>query len=277
MRISEETRYPHPVLSPGSTDFAHGEFKVRFQCEEALATGRVTLRYWIQLDHPDLAALVQAGVARVGTYVRCQSTYYSSLESMTWPQGEVGFPEGELLDRVYIRPIIWLTRTISDWNPNDVNPEFESPISLNEADIIAIGEEVRLNIGRAKLASVESIFAMRVSDELLPGSIDIDPDGNKVTILAHPEAFRQINALRANNQGRATALAAVYLPAVMELLDRLRSSDFDNRRWKAPFEAKCDALGVKLGDEAATSNRLTDAQKLLNHPIIGLMPGEETN
>ena len=161
MRISDDTRYPHPVLSVDSGDYSAGAFEVAFQCQETFSTGKVTLQYQIELDNPDILALVESGAARVGAFVRCRDTYFSALEKMAWPSGQIDFPEGVLLDRVYVRPIIWLTRDIQDWRPKGVNPEFPLPLSLKAGEVLAIALESRLTVGKAKLAPLESIFSMK--------------------------------------------------------------------------------------------------------------------
>lgn len=271
MRISDDTRYPHPVLSEDSGDYSVGAFEVAFQCQETFSTGKVTLQYEVGLDNPDILALVESGAARVGAFVRCRDTYFSALEKMAWPSGQIDFPEGVLLDRVYVRPIIWLTRDIQEWRPRGVNPEFTLPLSLKAGEVIAIALESRLTVGKAKLAPLESIFSMKRLDTLEPHAISVDPDGDKITIFAGKDAYDTVMGLRATGRGKAVALASVYTPAVMELLHQWSQNSFEGRRWLKPFTAKCDAVGIAQD----APKLLEDTQKLLNHPLAGIKFEEE--
>lgn len=273
MRITDDTRYPHPVLSPGSGDYNTGDFQVSFECQEVFTTGKVTLFYEVRLDHPDILKLVEAGAARIGALVQCRDTYYCELHKMAWPKGSIEFAEGLLLHRVYVRPLIWLTRSLPGWSPAFLNLEFAAPLTLNAGDIIAFALESRLTVGRAKLAPLESIFTMKRADELSPHEISVDPYGDKITILAGSGAYDTISALRGTgSSGKAIALAAVYMPVVMEVLNQMRDNNFDDRRWSRPFVAKCDAIGI----DSSQASLLEDSQRLLSHPLSGLQTASET-
>lgn len=268
MRITDDTRFPHPVLSPDSGDYVDGAFEVSFMWSEDLETGKVALGYEILLNHQPILDLVTSGYAKIGAFIRCQDTYYSSLEKLSWPNGNIDFPEGALLGRVEIRPMIWMTRPLASWSPAGVNEEFSLPLAFGEGDIIAIALEAILNVGRAKLVSLESIFTLRLRKDFGQETVQVDPSGSKIIIDAGIAAFAQINALRANASGRSVGLAAIYAPVVMEVLDHIRSSPetFDGCRWLLPFLAKCETIGI----DPENPKLFEDAQKLLGNPILGM-------
>lgn len=267
MKFSDDMRFPHPVLAYDTGDFSHGEFVLSFEATELLETGQVNLKYHIGLTHPDLAELVMGGKARVGIFVRCQDTYFSELRELGWPNGSVEFGAGKLLNRVTIRPVTWLTNALTDWTPTYVHPEFSLPLALLRGDIVAIGDETILHVGQAKLASLESIFSLKRSEEAPPGKLLLDLNAEKITIIAHSETFDAIEQLRSKSVGRAIVLSSVYLPVVMEVLDNIRAvgrNAYENQRWFAPFEGRCVTKGVSLeGPEL-----LPDAQSLLDFPTL---------
>ena len=41
MKVSDEMRFPHPVLSPATQDFADGEFNFSFGVEERTSDGKL--------------------------------------------------------------------------------------------------------------------------------------------------------------------------------------------------------------------------------------------
>ena len=265
MRISEYSRFPHPVLSDNSRDFASGEFDLTLVVDEKPTTGALSIAHEVVLTEGSIRELVESGKAVVGMFVQCDDTYYRELRRLSWPRGLTDFVPGTLLNRVTIRPLIWLNGNLEGWNPDGVHPEFEPPVSLLDGDVIAIGPEFILSVGQAKLASLESIFELRRSDEVTEGSIRVDPESDRILILAGPSTFETISLLREQQSGLAALLNGVYLPAVMEVLEMLRSgaADYSDRRWYHAFAAKCDANGINPGD---AQSFLDSAQRLLDYP-----------
>ena len=265
MRLSSETRFPHPVLGPETGDFTAGELDMDFTLVEHRQTGALALGHRITLTEPDIRQLVETGRAEAGCFVRCADTFFAELRRMSWPEGSSDFAAGKLLNRVSLRPIVWLVEDIPDWDPGTINPEFAPPVALDRGEIIALGAEHVISVGQAKLTPIESIFQLDRSPDVPEGTLQVDPDRDRITILAAPGTYETIRVLREQARGPQVVMNAVYLPAVMEVLDALRMSDdaYQGRRWYQTFRAKCDAKGV---DPSADSSILDSAQKLLNGP-----------
>jgi hypothetical protein len=265
MRVTESSRFPHPVLSPNSGDFATGEFDLRLAVIETPSTGALTIEHDTVLSEPAVRKLVESGRAVVGCFVRCDDTYFTELRRLSWPRGKSDFVPGTLLNRVTLRPLIWLEDDLPEWSPESVHSEFELPISLANGDVLAIGSEYVLSVGPAKLAPLESIFELKKSDEIPEGIIRLDPDADRILILVAPETFETVSLLREQHSGLPVLMNGVYLPAVMELLEMLRSgtADYADRRWFSPFAAKCDAKAI---DIQGTHSLLDSAQELLERP-----------
>ncbi len=265
MRLSEDTRFPHPVLGLETGDFTAGAFEVEFMLVEDRKSGALTLQHEIALTEPEIRQLVETERAATSCFVRCADTFFAELRSMSWPQGRSDFAAGKLLNRVTLRPIVWLLEDLSDWDTGTINPEFSPPVSLERGDIIAVGAEHVISVGQAKLKPIESIFELDRSPDVPEGTLQVDPDRDRITILAGPGTYETISLLREQERGRPVVMNAVYLPAVMEVLDALRSSEggYEGRRWYQTFSAKCDANGI---DPSAGSSILDSAQKLLKGP-----------
>lgn len=266
MRITDETRFPHPVLSGQTGDFLEGAFEISFTGRENLQSGGLVLEHDVTLTEPTVRQLVQNGDASVGCFVRCNDTYYTALLRMSWPAGRTDFAPGDLLNRVTLQPMVWLDKRLPGWNPTGVNSEFELPIDLEKGELIAVGPMHVMSIGQAKLAPLESIFELRRAEQMEEGRIELDPNGDRIAILVAPASFDVIDLLRGQSSGRPVVMNAVYLPAVMEMLDLLRGagSSFEGYRWYAPFAAKCDALGISLTDGMST---LDGGQRVLELPL----------
>lgn len=270
MRLTNSTRFPHPTLSPESNDFGNCRFSVLFGEMTVDARNAVHLGFQAELDQPNVHRLLDDGIARLGTFVHCKDTYFSSLERMAWPTGSIEFRKGSLLNRVVLRPIVWLSQGIEQWRPQGLDPELPDAWDLPAGSIIAFGPETELSVGRTKLAPLESIFNLSKSEAMDPDMIEVKLDSDYITILAGVRAFQSASGLRSRSKTRAVALGAVYLPAVMDVLDQLRANaeQFEERRWFEPFRARCDRLGIRLD----ALDPLEHAQKLLGQPLPKLQP-----
>lgn len=277
MRFSEGTRFPHPVLAPGTGDFTAGEFDMDFTVYEDPKTGAMTLEHSTILTENGIIDLVERGRASIGCFVKCRDTYYSELRTLTWPKGRSDFSAGKLLNRVSLRPLIWLTSDLAGWDSGSIHPEFSPPVSLKCGDIIAIGEEHIISVGQEKLAPIESIFELDRSPNVPEGTLRVELERDRITILAGEKTHETILLLREQAKGKPVVMNAVYLPAVMEVLDALRegAEQYEGLRWYSSFKARCDARGI---DPTAGTSILENAQSLLDSPaqlLAQLVKGDE--
>jgi len=269
VRISENTRFPHPVLGLNTGDFVAGEFSVEIQVNENRSTGAVAMYHDITLTEPGILALIQNNHASVGCLIKCGDTFFSDLREMAWPTGQIDFQPGILLNRVSLRPIIWLKTDLNDWNPGTIHHEFQPPVSLHNSDIIAISDEQIISVGQAKLAPIESIFNLVKSEDVINGIFEVDVMEHHISLRVSEEIFQTIAQLRLKADGEHILMSSIYMPAVMEVLDILRSGEqsYDNFRWYQPFLAKCESRGIEINNNMST---LKAAQVLLEHPIARL-------
>ena len=269
MRIPENTRFPHPVLGLDTGDFVVGEFSVQIEVIENRSTGAVTLEHAITLTESGILALVESNKASVGCIIKCADTFFSDLRQIAWSTGKTDFSPGLLLNRVSLRPIVWLKTDLNEWNPGTIHHEFEPPLSLNNGDIVAIGEELIFSVGPAKLAPIESIFDLVRSESISEGMFEVDTTGHRIVLLVNEKMFQTLAQLRSITDGPEILMSSIYMPAIMEVLDALRNTDqsYEHLRWYQPFLAKCDLKGVRLESNMSI---LEAAQILLERPVARL-------
>ena len=269
MRIPENTRFPHPVLGLDTGDFVVGEFSVQIEVIENRSTGAVTLEHAITLTESGILALVESNKASVGYIIKCADTFFSDLRQIAWSTGKTDFTPGLLLNRVSLRPIVWLKTDLNEWNPGTIHHEFEPPLSLNNGDIVAIGEELIFSVGQAKLAPIESIFDLVRSESISEGMFEVDTTGHRIALLVNEKMFQTLAQLRSITDGPEILMSSIYMPAIMEVLDALRNTDqsYEHLRWYQPFLAKCDLKGVRLEPNMSI---LEAAQILLERPVARL-------
>lgn len=274
MKISDDMRFAHPILSRATEDFTAGEFKFDFEVEERTSDGRLRLAYFCEVVEPDLKEMIRDDLAGIGLFVWCGETYFSQLRQLSHGKDTLEFDGGLLNGRVVLRPLVWTKKPLDRWQPTNVHPEFGSgPISIDRHRLLGIGDEFVINVGRDKLKPLETIFTLAVSDEMPEGRIGIRMESDRIRIFVDRKTHQSINLYRGNNIGKAILLNGVYLPAVMEVLRNLSSERqlYEQYRWYRPFVAKCEHFSIDLNDPPL----LQDAQKLLLEPYRRLMERQE--
>jgi hypothetical protein len=266
LKVSDQMRFPHPVLWDVTDDYASGEFKTGpISVEERIDTGEVTLSYSLELRQPDILELIQQGRARAGFFISCGDTYFSRLIPTDALTGDIRIVSGELSGRVVLRPFVWATQGIPDYRPSALHREFaESPYIVSLGTVLAIGDAATLQVGRDKLASIASIFQLAEDNRVPPFQVALQLDGDRISINAETATHKLLNQMRSRKTASAVLLNSVFLPAVMSVLTTLRqdSNIYEGRRWYRVFTAKMDHLGINIKVDP-----LQAAQKLLESPL----------
>lgn len=266
MKISNLTRFPHPVLSVYSDDYVSGSFSIEVEIKEHKTSGHVDLNYSVVLDCDDINSLIKDNLAKPVMYVVCRRTYYNKLHELDMAGGGISFNRGELFGSVILRPIICANELIEGYSPTSLHDEFgSSSWSFRHSDILAIAPEFRVNIGLDKLAPMETIFNIVTNNEVPDGETRVVLEEHKICIVANEKTRKGIEALRSSFDGKSVLLNGVYLPVIMQVLDAIRqdASSFETKRWYEVFEAKCLNENIDLGNP----DLLEDAQKLLRSPL----------
>lgn len=266
MKISEAMRYPHPVLSEYSSDYASGEFRCEF--EQNLTSGNeLRLAANLEIDSPIFHELIEARQAALGYFVICRRTYYNSLQEVPPGKSEKFIGAQKLFGRVEIRPVIWTLSDLEEFRSSLFSGEFGESVTVGKGAIIAIGPEFQFSVDRKKYKPFDSIFQLAKNDSVEPGIFEVDPDRERITISAEPGTYSSITDMRNIQLGRHVLLNSVYMPAIMDVIARLqaRETGLESRKWYRIFRAKCDDLAIDPTDPSQPPLRI--AQKLLRQPL----------
>jgi hypothetical protein len=266
MKLDQDARFPHPVLSQDTADYPAGIFRTDFSVSEKPDSAEVRLDYTIDLQEPSLQKLIADDQASLGIFVTCRDTYYSKLVPLGLAGGQVNFEPGALMGRVTVQPMIWTRKQVEDFSLDHCHEEFGGGTTgFLAGDILALDDEFAINVGREKLAQMETIFSIALMDSLPSGTFALNLDAERITVLVASDIYDTVNSLRKLPHGCPITLNSVFLPAVMQVLDTLRegAGTFEGRRWYKVFEAKCTHLGI----DPANCDLWESAQKLLQSPF----------
>lgn len=273
MRISDEMMFPHPVLADWRDDFKIGEFDVEIAYREDKKSGRLDLALSAHLVSNEVEQLIKSGDALFGIFVLCPSTGMRRLIDLALPKSNYTFAKGELLDTVYIRPMVWTRHEVFSWEPSEVHPEFAGPQSLRCGDVVALAAEHQIEVNRADLPALETIFKLKIDETKQPGEFDVNLDSEKITILAGRETYELIETLRVSDgAGPASVMNGLYVPAVMKVLSEISSEsgeprlqEYEGRRWVTPFEKRCSKLDIQFENSRILENALRILERPFHH------------
>lgn len=269
MKISDNTRYPHPVLNEYTDDFVSGKFTCEFWYEET-NSDYIEIESEVNIGNKYLLELVNEGKASTGYYLICNQTYFNNLQIVSVGRTKKRFAKEKLFGTLILRPLIWTTDVIKDFNSDTINTEFERPCTVSKGAVIALGHEYRMSIDSIRFKPFETIFLLSKSEEVASNQVRVDINGEQIEILANKETLKNINDFRTKKTYRDILLSSLYLPVVMEVLTFIKEgeSSFEGKLWYRVFIAKCDEIGIDVKKSGLPV--LEIAQNLLRGPLIGI-------
>lgn len=270
MKIIDNIRYPHPVLSKQTDDFIEGQFVAEFDYQED-SEETLIISSSLKLDSALLNLLHEQRQVSSGYYVVCQDTYFNRLQIAPLGDSEASFDRKSLFGTIIIRPILWTAEAITDIEDRTINSEFGGVVDFPKGTILALGSEFRMSIDPARFKPFESIFEFSVDEKSQDGAISVDTEGDKVKIIVSSGTMATIRNLRQLDHGKKILLNSVYLPAVMDVIAQLRdeNTSSEGTMWYRVFKAKCDELGIDVNASSTTIIEL--AQKILRQPLRGTL------
>jgi hypothetical protein len=266
MKLNENMRYPHPVLSEFSSDYVTGEFRCSF-VQQMTGEGELKLTAELALDSNELLGLIENQQAAAGYFVVCRRTYFNVLQPAPLGRSERFFDASKLFGTVSLRPAVWTLAPVHNFSSPLIHKEFGSSVNLPKGSVVALGAEFRFSIDKKKYKPFESIFELAVDERLEPGVVQVDPLRDRITILAEPNTYRDLADMRNLPAGRNILLGSVYMPAIMDVLALLQGGETSptSKNWYRVFKAKCDDLAIDPSNP--NGSPLMIAQKLLRAPL----------
>lgn len=273
MRIRETTSFPHPVLSPFTSDYKKGEFSLEMDdVQESPDDGEVVLQGRILLREPGLECQLQESKIQSGLMITCLDTYLDQWHPLEPGAFRLVLGKGAVRGVVHLQALLVATSDISLPGNGLVDGFTSYSREVSAGSPVALSLEHQLEVGQEKLAKMESIFSLSPDESMDTHMFEVDTDCEAIHIRAGASLFGDIQNLR-KTTSRNVLLSALYLPVLMEVLDVMRSGEFAERRWHQVLRAKCNATGIVV--EQNTDNLAGIAQQLLNSPLGLLLEAVE--
>ncbi|GAB3309956.1 hypothetical protein [Luteimonas notoginsengisoli] len=267
MRIKQSASFPHPILAEATGDYGPNKFQLSLEVQEQAAAGDVHLTGKLLLDDGSILKLIEAGQAVSGLMIYCQGTYLDAFENRDLGDIELDLSGGKVRGPVHVRGVVVALQDGLKLDSAAISDEFPDESRFVDAgDLLAMTDELSFEAGLEKLSPMESIFRLKLHEELTEGVFALDLDDEAIGILAAPSLHRFLSLLR-EQAARDALLSSLYLPVVMSVLDAMHDEpDYVDKRWHSVMSARCNAEGIDL----ANPDLASAAQRLLDSPLGSL-------
>ena len=267
MRVKSSASFPHPILSQSTGDYGDGTFQLELVVEEQPESGHAVLKGTMMLDDLAVLAFLDAGHAVSGLMITCMDTYWDDFHHHSLGDVQIDLSGGKVRGPVIVRGAVVAAADGLLLDSSSIDAEFPTHARIIQTgDLIALTEELRFEAGLEKLAPLESIFHLKLHEDVVEGVFKIDLDGESIDILVAPGLHAFLSLLRGQKM-KDTLLSSLFLPVVMSVLEAMRGEDsYADKRWYSVMSARCNSEGIDLknGDIADA------AQKLLDSPLGSL-------
>lgn len=265
MKLSERS-YPYPVV--GNRDDVPDS---AFQASIEMTTDKeyIYIDVNISCNNNTINEHIKHGDACFLMHVDCSNTFFRKTYKFTETVFRQEISVEYLNDLVEVNVFAIATKKISNYKVLGAHSDYGNlSFDVNLADILAVTQTTSFHIDERfdsmkRVGSIMQIIENPKSDSELP--LEIDFNGEKITILMSKSDFRQYKLLKINETLIAPLTVTIVFPVLLEALRVLNeysgTDDNDCPKWAVVLRRKLRELRIEGNDE------FINAQKLLEFPI----------
>jgi hypothetical protein len=166
--------------------------------------------------------------------------------------------------------IVKARQRIEKFLPTGLKASFQGmDFNVRKGDILAISNEEQFRYALPPLRVGESIFQLEYVPELERKQFSVDLDDQKIKISVGSDINQKIQYNMETAAGRMMNISAVYFPALVEVLYRVKNQEsFAGRAWYEAINSAMQTHGLDITSESI--DPLDVAQILLNYPYMQL-------
>ncbi len=283
MRFDHLKAWPWPVLRPHSIgdDYPRAEFEVEIEVKRVEGTTGIEIILEFQLSDEDLRELIVRDSATFAILIKATKTHYRIMHRSKKANWKVNIDAGQLSGLVQCSPFLICTKEIkqfssSGWHDDYSGHSFHIPVGA----VLAEDRPQEYWIDTTDEAPLGSIFGLRSRPDVTDGhwQVDLHDDRIWIAMSERDEKLFSLARERVSDKPDGNYLMnGLYLPALVKVLCTVDRdvSEYQNFRWFASLDRRLIEAGCsQLGNE--TSERLVDAQKLLDSPFTRMPMIAET-
>ncbi|MCM3186377.1 hypothetical protein [Priestia megaterium] len=276
MKVSKRY-YPHPVLSTFSDDIIKGHFETNLN----ITTSRAFYTFDVNcsLTNIDMLNYIEEKQAYYVIHIECSDTRLRQVFQSFDSHFSFEIPSDKLNGKVEVTPFILAAKDIRNYSNIEFHADYTGlTFSVVKGDVLAIDEGKTFDAVKEKddLKHIPSIFTVGKAQDSdkIPFDVDFEQT-NKIVIKLSKSNFEYYRQLAQNNETAQILSSILLLPALVSLLEQIKSSDFEYEqfeefRWFKVIELRLKKLGIDIERKNdLPESAVAIAQKIIGDPLSG--------
>ena len=253
----KDRNFPYPVLDPAGRDIANSAFQVT----RTVKVDKTALYLHVEFDlsNETLVQLIKDGKAAFVVHADCANSFYRKAFLFNEFEGDISIPMTDVKREVGLAFFVCATEPIDDYSVKGMDELYgDTTFRVIKGDVLAYAETVTENIfDKDSLSKLASILLVLAGNEGQAVSY-IDFNHEKIHAVMPPAQFELFGLNKSRPQVKATLLAAVVLPVLIEAVqkvlegdeDEQDESDYASYLWFQVLKHKIGELRKKAGDNS---------------------------
>lgn len=258
---------PYPVLTPSNDDYDDPRFEL-LVTEPVRSDGMLNIPFRLEVSSHSLRELIDKSKAQYVIQTSCVRTVARDTHAAFSDQGILELPDGDYSDALVLTPYILATEEIANFKSDEHALEWREyhpeGFDIEEAGILAVGNDVEITLALDSIGSVIDLVAM----PQVEGLFNIDLDNDHILISVSREDKQRIDAMRMHSERdliHASLFSGLYLHAITSAIQAL--PEYEDRRWAQTILNRLEDKGVRTDRADLQAGALRYAQQLMEQPL----------
>lgn len=258
---------PYPILTPSNDDYKNSHFEL-LVTEPVRSGGQINIPCTLEVSSNTLKELIAAAKAQYVIQTSGVKTAMRDTYSTFYDEDILILSDGDYSDTLILTPYILAVDKIVNFKSDEHALEWQlyhpGGFVIEDAGILAVGEDVEIALSPNTIGSVIDLVAMPQAE----GMFSVDLDNEHIVITVSREDKQRIDALRRQSEreiAHAALFPALYLHAITSAIQSM--SEYEDKKWAQTILKQLEDKGVQADRETIQSQSLHYAQLLMEQPL----------
>lgn len=270
--------FPYPVLCGENDDYVDSTFITEYKCTEEMSGLLLDFNIYLK-NNEELQWLIREGYAEYVIHIECSSTAFRTIKKTSGNQIRYRIPKTKVNNEIALLGMIVAVKEIPSFKSTHLNEDYvEETISFNRGAILAYCNMPKIYVVKnyEELSGDNAFFTIikRINvDSMEQNLITYDISDPKIKILVDENIYNKYITYRTNANMEALNSALLIMPAIIYMVDVLRTEGTENYRslyWYHKINKSCKLQGYDLEADLIENYEKTSveiAQQMLQLPL----------